>query len=233
MTGSHALVISGDSLFRSALEVSLPRAAGSVSRVTAMTLNEVAGGGSPGGKACPEPAAIAAIDVVVLDVGDDGRAAPRWCAAIGEQWDAPTLVLHNGSDVAVLAACLAAGASGFQTMDVSLDELGGALDAVLRGEAVIPRLMLGGLLKNLIDRRRQDEAADERFGRLTRREREILVLVAAGGDRNDIARKLFISPQTARTHIQNVLAKLDVHSRLDAATFAIVHGYADAPPGGR
>lgn len=221
MTGIHALVISGDSLLRSALEVSLSCATGSVSRVTTTTLDDVA--------RCDD----IDIDVVVLDVGDNARAAPQWCAAIAQGWGAPTLVLYDDSDVAVLAACLEAGASGFQTKDVSLEELGAALDAMLRGEAVIPRLMLGGLLKNLIYRRRQDDAAGERYGRLTRREREILVIVAAGGVRDDIASRLFISPQTARTHIQNVLTKLEVHSRLEAANFALEHGYADAPPGGR
>lgn len=225
MTGIHALVISRDSLLRSALEISLPCAAGSVSRVTTTTMDDVARGRANG-------SLDVGIDVVVLDVGDNARAAPEWCAAIAQVWSAPTLVLHNDSDVAVLTACLEAGASGFHTKDLSLDELGAALDAMLRGEAVIPRLMLGGLLKDLIHRRRQDDAADERYGRLTRREREILVIVAAGGDRDDIARTLFISPQTARTHIQNVLTKLDVHSRLEAANFAVEHGYADAPPGG-
>ena len=225
MTGIHALVISGDSLLRSALEVSLPCAAGSVSRVTTTTMDEVARGRADG-------SLDVGIDVVVLDVGDNARAAPEWCAAIAQDGaPRPSCCTTTPTSPSSLRAWRP-GASGFQTKDVSLDELGAALDAMLRGEAVIPRLMLGGLLKNLIHRRRQDDAADERYGRLTRREREILVIVAAGGDRDDIASALFISPQTARTHIQNVLTKLEVHSRLEAANFAIEHGYADAPPGG-
>jgi DNA-binding NarL/FixJ family response regulator len=55
---------------------------------------------------------------------------------------------------------------------------------------------------------------------LTRREREVLNLLAQGGDNDAIAQALVISPQTARTHIQNVLGKLGVHSRLEAAAFA-------------
>jgi two-component system nitrate/nitrite response regulator NarL len=55
---------------------------------------------------------------------------------------------------------------------------------------------------------------------LTRREREVLSLLAQGGDNDAIAQALVISPQTARTHIQNVLGKLGVHSRLEAAAFA-------------
>ena len=92
--------------------------------------------------------------------------------------------------------------------------------------------MLGGLLGNLIERRRRDAGATARFERLTRREREILALIARGEDRDEIADRLVISPQTARTHIQNVLTKLEVHSRIDAARFAHDHGFADDPPGG-
>jgi two-component system nitrate/nitrite response regulator NarL len=56
--------------------------------------------------------------------------------------------------------------------------------------------------------------------RLTSREREVLSMLARGGDNQAIAQALVISPQTARTHIQNVLGKLGVHSRLEAAAFA-------------
>jgi DNA-binding NarL/FixJ family response regulator len=98
---------------------------------------------------------------------------------------------------------------------------------VLRGEAVVPRRLLGALLGTLIQRRRRDNEAAARFARLTRREREILTLVADGEDRQSIARALFISPQTARTHIQNMLTKLEVHSRIEAARFAHEHGYTD------
>jgi NarL family two-component system response regulator LiaR len=59
---------------------------------------------------------------------------------------------------------------------------------------------------------------------LTEREREILLLLAEGLRNDDIASKLFISPQTVQTHVRNILGKLRVHSKLEAVTFAVRHG---------
>jgi two-component system, NarL family, nitrate/nitrite response regulator NarL len=84
--------------------------------------------------------------------------------------------------------------------------------------------MLGYLLERLIRRRQEQDEAVRRLGRLTAREREVLSLLAEGGDNDSIAQVLVISPQTARTHIQNVLVKLGVHSRLEAAALAIQNG---------
>jgi DNA-binding NarL/FixJ family response regulator len=88
--------------------------------------------------------------------------------------------------------------------------------------------MLGGLLERLLQQRRARDEAARRLSRLTPREREVLTLLAQGGDNDSIARVLVISPQTARTHIQNVLVKLGVHSRLEAAAVAIQNGLVDA-----
>jgi two-component system, NarL family, nitrate/nitrite response regulator NarL len=65
------------------------------------------------------------------------------------------------------------------------------------------------------------------MSRLTRREKEVLGLLAGGADNDAIAQALVISPQTARTHIQNVLGKLGVHSRLEAAAFVMQNGILD------
>ena len=88
-------------------------------------------------------------------------------------------------------------------------------------------LAAGGLLARLILRRREKEQALRRAARLSRREREVLALLAEGGDNGSIAQALVISPETARTHIQNVLAKLGVHSRLEAAAFVVQNQILD------
>jgi two-component system nitrate/nitrite response regulator NarL len=64
---------------------------------------------------------------------------------------------------------------------------------------------------------------------LTRREREVLELLAAGATSDQLAEELSLSPHTVRTHIQNAMSKLQVHSRLEAATFAVRHGIVVAP----
>jgi DNA-binding NarL/FixJ family response regulator len=79
------------------------------------------------------------------------------------------------------------------------------------------------LLRGLIELRREDDAALERFASLGNREREVLVELVAGLDHHTIATKLHLSPHTVRTHTQNILTKLGVHSRLEAARFVFEH----------
>ena len=87
------------------------------------------------------------------------------------------------------------------------EELIGVVRAVHRGETLVPLQMLGALVSGLIRRRKDQEEALRRMGRLTRREREVLALLARGAGNVAIAEALVISPETARTHIQNVIGK--------------------------
>jgi two-component system NarL family response regulator len=141
--------------------------------------------------------------------------------------DCRVVVLADDEDESVLINAVEAGATGFLTKESPLAELIHATRAIHRGETLIPRQMLGPLLKRLILRRREQDEALRRMSRLTRREREVLALLAEGADNDGIAQALVISPQTARTHIQNVLNKLDVHSRLEAAAFVVQNGILD------
>jgi DNA-binding NarL/FixJ family response regulator len=134
------------------------------------------------------------------------------------------LILADGEDHGTLAAAVEAGASGFHTKRAPLVELLEATRALSRGETVIPPRMLGGLLSRLITHRHELNVAQERLARLTRRERQVLALLSEGADNDAIARTLVISPQTARTHIQNILTKLEVHSRLEATAFVFWNG---------
>jgi DNA-binding NarL/FixJ family response regulator len=134
------------------------------------------------------------------------------------------LVLTGEEDQGTLVEAVEAGANGYLTKECPLAELIAAARAVHRGETLIPGRMLGALLARLIRRRREHEAAARMIGHLTRRERQVLALLADGADNDAIAQTLVISPQTARTHIQNILGKLGVHSRLEAAAFVIQTG---------
>jgi two-component system, NarL family, nitrate/nitrite response regulator NarL len=91
---------------------------------------------------------------------------------------------------------------------------------------VIPRQLataVGGA------RSAEDRHAALLGGQLTEREREVLALLVDGASGADIAERLTISTNTVRTHVQSVLTKLQVHSRLEAATFAVRHGLVAAP----
>jgi DNA-binding NarL/FixJ family response regulator len=159
---------------------------------------------------------VALLDAGLKDV--DGIRATRLITQ--RVPECSVLVLSGEPDELLLVEAMEAGASGYLTKSAPLSELLRAARSIAEGDTVIPPSMLGPLLARLIDGRDEREDAFERVSRLTRREREVLSLLADGADNHVIASVLVISPQTARTHIQNVLAKLGVHSRLEAAAFA-------------
>lgn len=136
-------------------------------------------------------------------------------------------VLADEEDERVLVDAVEAGAMGFVTKESPLADLIGATRILAAGETLFPPRMLGPLLSRLIQRRREQDSALRKAAGLTRREREVLALLADGADNDGIAQSLVISPQTARTHIQNVLGKLGVHSRLEAAAFVVHNGILD------
>jgi DNA-binding NarL/FixJ family response regulator len=151
--------------------------------------------------------------------------APRTTSIIKDRVpDCRVLVLSSRDDYRALIEILDAGASGYLTKASPLADLIQATRAVNRGEMLVPPRMLGPLLAALLRRRREQHHAYELVSQLTRREREVLALVAEGADNRTIAETLVISPQTARTHIQNILNKLSVHSRLAAAAFVTQNG---------
>jgi two-component system NarL family response regulator len=92
---------------------------------------------------------------------------------------------------------------------------------------VVPPGLLGPLVRHLLTRQGERTAALLTVARLSPREREVLSLLGRGVDNRSIADALLISPQTARTHVQNILSKLRVHSRAEAASVALRAGIAE------
>jgi two-component system response regulator NreC len=137
------------------------------------------------------------------------------------------LLLAGEEDLDELVRAIEAGAAGYVARSSPLAELIGAVLAASQGEVAIPSAMLGPLIGRLLTDRRQYDEASRQVATLTRREREVLYLLAQGADNETIGRTLVISPQTARTHIQNILAKLRVHSRLEAAALVRRSGILD------
>jgi DNA-binding NarL/FixJ family response regulator len=139
-------------------------------------------------------------------------------------------LLENGSESVVVLAptvdegdmltALDAGALGYVGRDQPLDRLVFDVRGALRGEACLPRDKLAPVLRLLIDRNRVEQERASRLGRLSKREREVLELLAAGLNNDDIAGQLFLSRATVRTHVQNILGKLEVHSRMEAVAVA-------------
>lgn len=172
--------------------------------------------------------------VAVVDAGLPNVDGIRAAELIrGAAPDCHVLVMSNEEDLPTLVAALQAGASGFLTKAVPLEDLIEGIKSVHRGETFIPKRLLGDLLAWLLQKREDQGDALRRAAQLTRREREVLAILADGGNNDAIAQALVISPQTARTHIQNVFGKLGVHSRLEAAAFVRANQLAEQLAGAR
>lgn len=211
------LLADGQSLFREAVKVVLESERG---------LKVVAEAGD--GLEAVAAAERSQPDVALIDMNLANCEGIRATYLITERVPACAVcVLAEEEDEGALVDAVEAGATGFVTKESPLSELIGAARALHAGETLLPPRMLGPLLSRLIQRRREQDEAHRKTSALTRREREVLALLADGADNDGIAQTLVISPQTARTHIQNVLGKLGVHSRLEAAAFVVQNGIMD------
>jgi two-component system nitrate/nitrite response regulator NarL len=144
--------------------------------------------------------------------------------AIGVASQATTvIVLSPDADPQAAERALAAGAAGYLHQSRGVEVLVAALERILNGEQVVD--LPGGRAR----RPRAATHADTLAAALTQRERECLSLLVAGLDTTAMMRKLGVSRTTVRTHLQAVLTKLDVHSRLEAASFAVRHNLVEAP----
>jgi DNA-binding NarL/FixJ family response regulator len=138
----------------------------------------------------------------------DGEIMPDRLAAIAPR--VPTLVLAEESQ---LIPAVDAGCRGFLTESASLDEIRVAVETILEGGAVVPPDLLGTLLHHVVQRRRRELPNVETLSDLTDREREVFQLAAEGLRKDEIGERLYMSPATARTHLQRIYRKLGVHSQ--------------------
>ncbi|MFD5552363.1 LuxR C-terminal-related transcriptional regulator [Streptomyces sp. NPDC127068] len=131
-----------------------------------------------------------------------------------------TVVLAEKDDPRRAAQALQAGASGWVAKDCSLSRLLNVIRGVLRDETHLPPALLTGVLRELTAARKHRTESERLVESLTPREREVLRCMVAGLGRKAVAERLFLSPHTVRTHMQNVLGKLGVHSTLAAVALA-------------
>jgi DNA-binding NarL/FixJ family response regulator len=141
------------------------------------------------------------------------------------------VVLAEKDDPRRAAAALQAGASGWVAKDCSLQRLLAVIRGVLRDETHLPPALLTGVLRELTAARKHRTESEQLVEQLTPREREVLRCMVAGLGRKAVAERLYLSPHTVRTHMQNVLGKLGVHSTLAAVALARRAGVGPADLG--
>ena len=135
-----------------------------------------------------------------------------------------TLIAAGPADVSAMLTAVEHGALAYIEADAPYENFAAAARAAQRGEATVPPRMLGALLQRVIEQQRDRRLVAEQLNVLSRRERQVFELVARGADKHALAEQLFISPETARTHIQNVMTKLGASSRLELVGLAAAAG---------
>jgi len=164
-------------------------------------------------------------DVVLLDVHmPDGSGVEAAAAIKKDRPQTQVVILTSDEDEAVLRSAVQAGVTGYLSKHESAAQVVQAVRSAARGEALIAPYMLARLLHGL---KKKDEPAPATL--LTKRELEVLSELALGQDNEAVAKVLRMSPNTVRTHVQNILSKLDVHSKLEAVSRGIREGWIRIP----
>ncbi|MEV6251209.1 response regulator transcription factor [Streptomyces sp. NPDC051742] len=159
-------------------------------------------------------------DVVLMDVkmpGTDGIEALKRLRELDNP--ARVLIVTSFTEQRTVVPALRAGASGYVYKDIDPDALAGAIRSVHAGHVLLQPEVAGVLLA-------QDESSGGtgRGPALTEREREVLGLIADGRSNREIARALVLSEKTVKTHVSNILMKLDLADRTQAALWAVRNG---------
>jgi two-component system NarL family response regulator len=134
-------------------------------------------------------------------------------------------MLTISDEEADLFEAIRAGASGYLLKDIPLDEVADTVRAVDGGQSLINPSMAGKLLTEFAVLARREAASEPPqqvpAPKLTDREMQVLKLIARGMNNRDIAKELFISENTVKNHVRNILEKLQIHSRMEAVMVAV------------
>lgn len=164
-------------------------------------------------------------DLILMDIsmpGCSGIAATK--TILQHRPETSVVMLTSSDEDEHLQESVRIGAAGYLLKDLDAGELFELIAGVARGEAAMTRTMAAKLLKGLANGQGSNRREVDFLTELTDRELEVLRLVARGVSNPEIADKLFITVNTVKTHIRNILEKLQVDNRTQAATYAVQQG---------
>ena len=164
-------------------------------------------------------------DVVVMDLnmpGFGGVETTRRLSSLAPLSRVVVLTISADDDDVMNAVM--AGACGYLLKDSSIQELIAGIRAASEGESLISPQIAAKVLQRLRAQSKDADAAETIRAELSDRELQVLKLIANGKDNAQIARELFISPKTVKNHISNILMKLQIENRIQAAVYAVRSG---------
>ncbi|PJF31301.1 MAG: DNA-binding response regulator [Candidatus Thermofonsia Clade 1 bacterium] len=161
-------------------------------------------------------------DVVVMDVRMPGMLGVEACQKIVQQLpNTRVVMLTSYAEDDLLFAAIRAGASGYVLKRIGSDDLIRTIEAVGRGESALDPSMTEAIFRELRQTEKNKEAA--LFAELTSQEMRVLALIADGLTNREIASRLFLGEGTVRNYVSNLLSKLNLSNRAEAAAFAVQH----------
>ena len=169
------------------------------------------------------------VDVVLMDYALPDGTGAEVTRAVKARWPkTPVIMLTAHDDDETVLESIQAGADGFLSKTASTDEVVGAVRAAYAGETLLPPAVIAKIAMRV--RMAREVGPDGiKSEPLTARELDVLRLLSAGRTTSEICEELAIAPNTLRTHVQNLTAKLHVHSKLEAVVFALRHGLVEPP----
>jgi two-component system response regulator DevR len=165
-------------------------------------------------------------NVVVLDIRLPGMSGVEVCQTITDNYpDSKVIMLTSYAEDEMLFAAIRAGASGYVLKQIGGDDLVSAIEAVGRGEAQLDPSLTQRVFEEVRKAQREEEASA--FAELTNQEMQVLQLVSEGKTNREIAEALYLGEGTVRNYVSNILGKLGVANRAEAAAYAVQHNLKD------
>jgi two-component system, NarL family, nitrate/nitrite response regulator NarL len=220
MSVIRVLIVDDHTLFRSGIKALLLREPGF----------EVVGEAPDGLEGIKRAKALKP-DVILLDLHMPGLSGREALKTLTEEVpDAHVVMLTVSEDAEDLIETLRSGASGYLLKNIDTQTLLDSVRRAAEGESVISAEMTSKLVRGIKAGPRLDPQQTERE-RLSPRERQILAFLAKGASNKEIARALDVAESTVKIHVQHILRKLNLSSRVQAAVYAVEAGLADLPKG--